>query len=74
MTCAWCRESIALLDAQTSSGRESWHTRCWNEAAEEQGQYLDEMDALEGFTPHIALPDPVRPFLTSRGRNQYGRR
>jgi len=63
MTCAWCRESITLLDAQTSSRHETWHTRCWNEAAEEQRQYLDEMDDLQGFTLHHALPDSSRPAL-----------
>ena len=63
MTCECCRESIALLDAQTSSGREHWHTRCWNEAAEERQLYLEEMDNLEGFTLHNAPPDRSRPAL-----------
>ena len=63
MACTWCREPITPLDAQTSSGRESWHTRCWNEAAERQCQYIEEMDNLEGFTPRPAPPDGSRPAL-----------
>ena len=63
MNCEWCRESIALLDAQTSSGRAYWHTRCWNEVSEDQRQYFEEMDDLEGFTPRIAPPDEFRPAL-----------
>jgi len=63
MTCGWCRESIALLDAQTSNGPEHWHTRCWNEAVEERRLYFEEMDDLEGFTPRHAPPDGSRPAL-----------
>lgn len=63
MTCEWCRESIALLDAQTSNGREHWHTGCWNEAAEGRRLHIEEMDDLEGFTPRNAPPDRSRPAL-----------
>ena len=63
MTCEWCRESVAFLDAQTSCGRETWHTRCWNQAAEQRRQYVEEMDDLEGFTLHHAPPDKSRPAL-----------
>ncbi len=42
--CEWCRESIGLLDAQTSTGKASWHTRCWNEAAAERAAALAESD------------------------------
>ncbi len=42
--CEWCRESIGLLDAQTSTGRVSWHTRCWNEAWEARAAALAESD------------------------------
>ena len=63
MTCEWCHESVAFLDAQTSCGRETWHTRCWNQAAEQRRQYVEEMDDLEGFTLHHAPPDKSRPAL-----------
>jgi hypothetical protein len=63
MTCEWCCESITFLDSQTSSGREHWHTRCWNEAAEQRRQYCEEMNGLEGFTLRNAPPDRSRPAL-----------
>src|ERR1022692_4762221 len=63
MTCEWCLGSITLLDSQTSSGSEHWHTRCWNEAAEQRRQYIEEMDDLEGFTLHNAPPDRSCPAL-----------
>jgi len=61
--CQRCREPIAFLDAQTSSGHSAWHTRCWNEEAEQRRQYLEEMGDLEGFTLHNAPPDRSRPAL-----------
>ena len=61
MTCEWCRESIALLDSQTSNGREHWHTPCWNEATEQRRLYFEEMDELEGFTPCPAGRTPSGP-------------
>ena len=63
MTCEWCDKSIQLLDARTSNGPEHWHTRCWNESAEQRRQYFEEMDDLEGFTLHNAPPDRSRPAL-----------
>ena len=63
MTCEGCRGSITLLDSQTSSGSEHWHTRCWNETAEQRRQYLEEMDGLEGFSLHNAPPDRSCPAL-----------
>ena len=61
MRCEGCRGFLTLLDSQTSSGSENWH--------------IEEMDGLEGFSLHNARrTDRVRPFLTSRGRNQMGRR
>jgi hypothetical protein len=63
MTCEWCRGFVGFLDAQTSSGRETWHTRCWNQAAEQRRQYFEEMDDLEGFALHHAPPDESRPAL-----------
>jgi hypothetical protein len=63
MTCEGCRGSITLLDSQTSSRSEHWHTRCWNEAAEQRRQYIEEMDGLEGFSQHNAPPDRSSPAL-----------
>src|ERR1039457_4334575 len=63
MTCEGCRGSITLLDSHTSSGSEHWHTRCWNEAAQQQRQYFEEMDDLEGFALHNAPPDRPCPAL-----------
>jgi hypothetical protein len=63
MTCEGCCGSITFLDSQTSSGREHWHTRCWNEVAEQRRQYIEEMDGLEGFTLRNAPPDRSRPAL-----------
>jgi hypothetical protein len=63
MRCERCRESIALLDAQTSSGCGHWHTRCWNEASDKWRLYFEEMDELEGFTPRSAPPGESSPAL-----------
>jgi len=63
MRCEWCRQRIALLDAQTSDSRTHWHTGCWNEVERERQQYFEEMDNPEGFAPRIAPPDASRPAL-----------
>jgi hypothetical protein len=63
MTCEGCRGLLTLFDPQTSSGSEHWHTRCWNRAAEQRRQYIEEMDRLEGFSQHNAPPDRSSPAL-----------
>ena len=63
MTCEGCGESISFLDSLTFNGREHWHTSCRNDAAERRRQYVEEMDALEGFSLRNAPPDWYRPAL-----------
>ena len=69
LTCEWCREPIAFLDAQTSSGRSAWHTRCWNQAAEEQAEFRAEFDNGEGFA-FRALPDELAMSETGSDRSE----
>ena len=57
-TCEWCGESIAFFDAQTTSGNSAWHTRCWNQAAEQRAAYITECEDCEGFTRR-PLPDEL---------------
>ncbi len=40
--CEWCREEVLFFDAKTGSGRATWHTRCWNEAAEQRALQREE--------------------------------
>jgi hypothetical protein len=68
-TCEWCLNSIALLDAQTSSGNAAWHTRCWNEAAAERAAVSAEYDDAEGFT-FRSLPDELSTSETGCGRSE----
>jgi hypothetical protein len=55
-TCEWCSESIAFLDSRTSSGNTDWHTRCWNQAAEQRAAYIAECEDSQGFVRR-SLPD-----------------
>jgi hypothetical protein len=56
--CEWCREPIAFLDAQTSSGTAAWHTRCFNQAAEQRDAYIAACEDGEGFA-FRSLPDEL---------------
>ena len=68
-TCEWCSESIALLDCQTSSGNTSWHTRCWNQVAEERSAYIAECEGSEGFARR-PLPDELTMSETGPIRSE----
>ena len=68
-TCEWCGEAIALLDAQTTSGNAAWHTRCWNQAAEQRAAYIAECEDCEGFTRH-PLPDELPMSETGVPRSE----
>ena len=57
-TCEWCDEPIAFLDAQTTSGNSAWHTRCWNQSAEQLAAYIAECEDSEGFARR-PLPDEL---------------
>jgi hypothetical protein len=57
-SCEWCREPIAFLDAQTSSGNAVWHTRCWNHAVEQRTAYIFACEDSEGFARR-SLPDEL---------------
>jgi hypothetical protein len=48
--CEWCGEIIAFFDAQTTSGNTTWHTRYWNQAAEQRAAYIAECEDSQGFT------------------------
>ena len=67
--CEWCREPISFLDAQTSCGGAAWHTRCWNEAAEERATFLTEMDDGDGFA-FRSLPDELAKSETGSHRSE----
>jgi len=67
--CDWCREPIALLVSQTSSGNATWHTRCWNDAAELRAEYIAECEDSEGFLRH-PLPDELSKSETGRDRSE----
>jgi len=63
--CEWCGESIAFLDAQTSSGNAAWHTRCWNRASEQRAAYIAACEDSEGFVRRF-LPDELSKSETGR--------
>lgn len=66
--CEVCREPIAFLDAQTSSGSTAWHTCCWNETAEERRTFFAELDEGEGFRfrPSLMSLRRAKPALAGR--------
>ncbi len=66
--CEWCGESIAFLDAQTTSGNSTWHTRCWNQAAEQRAGYIAECEESEGFMR--PLPDELPMSETGPTRSE----
>jgi len=68
-TCEWCSESIAFLDCQTSSGNTHWHTRCWNQAAEQRAAYIAECEDSEGFKRR-SLPDELAKSETGIDRSE----
>jgi hypothetical protein len=68
-TCEWCRESIAFLDAQTSSGNSAWHTPCWNQAAEQRAAYIAACEDSEGFARR-SLPDELPESETGAARSE----
>jgi len=68
-TCEWCCESIAFLDAQTASGNSAWHTRCWNQAAEQRAAHIAACEDSEGFTLR-SLPDELPKSETGAARSE----
>jgi hypothetical protein len=68
-SCEWCREPIAFLDPQTSSGNAAWHTPCWNEAAEQRAAYIFACEDSEGFTRSF-LPDELPKSETGATRSE----
>jgi hypothetical protein len=68
-TCEWCRQPIAFLDAQTSSGNAAWHTRCWNQAAEQHATLRAEFDEGQGFA-FRSLPDELPRSETGLRRSE----
>jgi hypothetical protein len=68
-TCESCRELIAFLDAQTSSGNAAWHTRCWNQAEEQRAAYIFECENSEGFSRRF-LPDELSMSETGSIRSE----
>src|ERR1017187_9493347 len=68
-TCEWCDESIAFFDAQTTSGNAAWHTRCWNQAAEQRAAYIAECEDCEGFTRR-PLPEELSKSETEFDRSE----
>ena len=68
-TCESCGELIAFLDAQTTSGNSTWHTRCWNQAAEQCAAYIAECEDSEGFAPRT-LPDELSKSETGADRSE----
>ena len=72
-TCEWCREAIAFLDAQTSSGKSAWHTRCWNQASEEQAALRAGYDDGEGFACREVPTQRMEEALKQIAREQARR-
>jgi len=68
-TCELCSESIAFLDAQTASGNSAWHTRCWNQAAEQHASYIAACEDSEGFALR-SLPDELPKSETGAARSE----
>jgi hypothetical protein len=68
-TCESCGELIAFLDAQTTSGNSTWHTRCWNQAAEQRAAYIAECEDSEGFARR-PLPDELSKSETGADRSE----
>ena len=67
--CDWCRLTIAFLDGKICSGNTAWHTRCWNEAAEQRAAYIAEREDCEGFT-FRPLPDELPTSETGPTRSE----
>jgi hypothetical protein len=68
-TCEWCRLTIAFLDGKVCSGNAAWHTRCWNQAAEQRAAYVAECEDSEGFTRR-SLPDELPTSETGAIRSE----
>jgi hypothetical protein len=67
--CEWCRKPVAFLDGKISRGNASWHTPCWNEAAEQRAAYIAECEDREGCTRR-ALPDELPMSETGASRSE----
>ena len=67
--CDWCRELVGFDARKTSSGLAVWHTRCWNEAAEQRADHAAELDDCEGFAVRqiAELPAARPPAREKRG-------
>ena len=68
-TCEWCSKSIAFLESRTSSGNTDWHTRCWNQAAEQRAAYIAACEDSEGFVRR-SLPDELPTSETGSDRSE----
>jgi hypothetical protein len=68
-TCEWCGEPITFVESQTTSGNAAWHTRCWNQAAEQRAAYIAECEDCEGFTRR-PLPDELPMSETGAIRSE----
>jgi len=70
--CERYSEPITFLDAQTTSGNSAWHTRCWNQAAEERAAYIAECEDRQKSSDLSDIPLCTRHHRT--GDDWYHKR